>query len=390
MTGSLAVYFSRLPDPRGDRGRRHHLIDVMVIAVLAVLCGAEHWTEMEEFGHAKEKWLKTFLELPNGVPSHDTFGEVFAALDPDAFEACFRAWTLAVAGEIVGVLAIDGKTIRRSYDAATGQTAVHMVSAWAADNGVVFGQVAVGDKSCELEAIPALLKLLSLKGLIVTIDALGCQKEIAGQIVRQGGDYLLAVKDNQPTLHADIKGLFEWAENRGFAGLKHASSEETTKGHGRVEARRVSVLWDLRQIAGADQWPGLSCVVKVRSERTAIGPKGGGKTSVQDRFYISSVKTRRSEELGRAARAHWGVENGLHWVLDVTFGEDSSRVRMRRAAQNLSRVKRLTLNILKLAPMTKSKSIKSKRFVAGLDHDFLLKVLRDGAAWPTQDQTTSR
>lgn len=390
MAGSLVLHFSRLPDPRGDRGRRHKLVDVVVIAVLAVLCGAEHWTEMEEFGHAKEKWLRTFLGLPNGIPSHDTFGEVFAALSPDAFEACFRSWTLAVAGQIAGVLAIDGKTIRRSFDAATGKTAVHMVSAWAADNGVVFGQVAVDDKTNEITAIPALLRLLNIKGLIVTIDAMGCQKEIAGQIVRQGGDYLLRVKDNQPTLRADIKGLFEWAESRGFSGLRHAHSEETTKGHGRVETRRASVLWDLRQIAGADQWPGLLCVVKVRSERTVLAPAGGRKTSVEDRFYISSIKTRRAEELGRAARAHWGVENGLHWRLDVTFGEDSARVRTRHAAQNLSRVRRLTLNILKLAPMTRSKSIKSKRFVAGLDHEYLLRVLHAGAAWPTQDQTTIR
>jgi len=390
MTGSLVLQFSRLPDPRGDRGRRHKLVDVLTISVLAVLCGAGHWTEMEEFGHAKQKWLRTFLELPNGIPSHDTFGEVFAALSPDAFEACFRAWTLAVAGEIVGVLAIDGKTIRRSFDNATSKSAVHMVSAWGADNGVVFGQVAVGDKSGELGAIPPLLRLLNIKGLIVTIDALGCQKEIAGQIIGQGGDYVLRVKGNQPTLHADIKGLFEWAENRGFSGLRHAHSEETNKGHGRVETRRASVLWDLSQITGADRWPGLTCVLKVRSERTHIHPAGGATTSVEDRFYISSVKTRRSEELGRAARAHWGVENGLHWSLDVTFGEDSSRARMGNAAQNLSRVKRLTLNILKLAPMTKSKSIKSKRFVAGLDHNYLLQVLRAGAVWPTQHQTTSR
>jgi predicted transposase YbfD/YdcC len=391
MTGSFMLHFSRLPDPRGDRGRRHKLVDVLAIAVLAVLCGAEHWTEMEEFGHAKEEWLRTFLELPNGIPSHDTFGEVFAALSPEAFEAAFRAWTLAVAGQMVGVLAIDGKTIRRSFDAATGKTAVHMVSAWAADNGVVFGQLAVADKSSELTAIPALLKLLNIKGLIVTIDALGCQKEIAGQIIRQGGDYVLRVKNNQPRLHEDVKGLFEWAENREFSGLKHAHSEETTKGHGRVETRRVGVLWDLAQITGADQWPGLSCIVRVRSERTVLGTRpGGDKASVEDRFYISSAKTRRSEELGRAARAHWGVENGLHWCLDVTFGEDSSRVRVRHAAQNLSRVRRLTLNILKLAPPTKSKSIKSKRFVAGLNHDYLLQVLRAGAAWPNQDQTTSR
>jgi predicted transposase YbfD/YdcC len=385
MTGSIVLFFSAIPDPRGDRGRRHKLIDVLTIAVLAVLCGAEHWSEMEEFGHAKEPWLRTFLDLPNGIPSHDTFGEVFAAIDPDAFEAAFRAWTLAVAGEIVGVVAIDGKTIRRSFDAATGKSAVHMVSAWAADNGVVFGQLATSDKSCELDAIPKLLAMLSIKGLIVTIDALGCHKHIAKQIIEQRGDYLLRVKDNQPTLHRDIKAMFEWAEKRGYSGLKHAHSEHVEKGHGRIERREASVLFDLRQIAGVREWAGLKCVVRVRSERMT-----STRTSVDDRYFISSVSTHRSEELARAARAHWGVENSLHWVLDVTFGEDSSRVRQRHAAQNLSRLKRLTLNILKLAPMTKSKSIKSKRFVAGLDHEYLLKVLHAGADWPNQCRTTLR
>lgn len=374
MTGSIGLYFSRLPDPRGDRGKRHLLSDIMVIAILSVICGAEHWTEMEEFGHAKEEWLRTFLPLPQGIPSHDTFGEVFAALDPEAFEACFRSWTAAVAGEIAGVLAIDGKTIRRSFDAFTGKAAVHMVSAWAADNGVVFGQIAVDDKSNEITAIPALLKLLRIKGLIVTIDAIGCQKEIAAQVVEQGGEYVLAVKDNQPTLHRDIREMFDWAEKRGFAGLRHAHSEETSKGHGRVETRRVSVLWDLSQIKDAAAWPGLRCLVRVRSERT-VGPR----TSVETRHYISSVHTRQATELGRACRAHWGVENGLHWCLDVTFGEDSSRVRVAHAAQNLSRLRRLTLNLLRLAPPTKSKTLKSKRFRASLDHQYLLQVLKAGA-----------
>lgn len=386
MTGSIGVYFSRLPDPRADRGRRHLLLDVVTIGVLAVLCGAEHWSEMEEFGQGKKDWLRTFLELPHGIPSHDTFAEVFAALDPDAFEACFQSWTAAVAGEIVGVLAIDGKTLRRSFDTATGKAAVHLVSAWAADNGVVFGQIAVNDKSNEITAIPALLKMLRIKGLIVTIDAMGCQKEIARQIVGQGGDYLLAVKDNQPTLHRDIRELFDWAERRGYAGLQEAHSEEVNKGHGRVETRRATVLWELGQISDAAAWPGLECVLRVRAQRTL-----GEKTTTEERFYISSVRTRRSEELARAARAHWGVENGLHWRLDVTFGEDASRARVGHAAENLSRLKRITLNVLKLAPATKSKTLKAKRFRASLDHAYLLTVLRAGAAsLPNDPRTTLR
>lgn len=377
MTGSIGLFFSRLEDPRDWRGRRHLLSDIMVIAILAVICGADHWTEMEEFGHAKEEWLRTFLRLPNGIPSHDTFGEVFAAISPEAFEMCFRAWTGAVAGMIAGVVAIDGKTMRGSFDGVGGRPAVHMVSAWAADNGVVFGQLAVGDKSNEITAIPALLEMLRIKGLIVTIDAMGCQKEIAGRIVERGGDYVLAVKDNQPTLHKDIKEMFEWAERRGHKGLEHAHSQETNKGHGRLETRRVDVLWELSQIKDASAWPGLRCIVRIRSSRTS-----GAATSRQERYYISSVHTRKAIELGRAVRAHWGIENGLHWCLDVCFGDDSSRVRVRNSAQNLSRLKRITLNLLKLAPMTKSKSIKSKRFVAGLDHKYLLKVLSAAPVTP--------
>jgi predicted transposase YbfD/YdcC len=373
MTGSIEMYFSRLPDPRGDRGRRHLLSDIMVIAILAVICGAEHWTEMEEFGQGKEEWLKTFLKLPHGIPSHDTFGEVFAALDPDAFEACFRAWTQAVAGAIVGIAAIDGKTLRRSYDRATGNAALHMVSAWAADNGVVFGQVAVKDKSNEITAIPALLRMLQIRGLIITIDAMGCQKEIAEQIVQQGGEYVLRVKDNQPTLRRDIEAMFQWAERRDYAGLAHAHSEEVDKGHGRIEKRRASVLWELGQITDAQAWPGLQCIVKVRSERI----KGEDRT-VEDRYYISSMHTRRATELARAVRLHWGIENGLHWRLDMTFGEDSSRVRVRNAAQNLSRLRRLVLNLLKLdtSDPKKKRSIKAKRFRASIDLNYLIALLR--------------
>jgi len=385
MTGSILLQFSAIPDPRRDRGRRHKLIDVMTIAVLAVICGAETWSDMEDFGEGTEAWLKTFLALPHGIPSQDTFGEVFAALDPIAFEAAFRAWTLSVAGELSGVLAIDGKTIRRSFDAATGKSAVHMVSAWAADNGVVFGQIAVKDKSNEITAIPALLSLLKIKGLIVTIDAIGCQKKIARQIVEQRGDYLLAVKENQPTLHSDIKNMFEWAEKRDFVGLKHSHSEETNKGHGRIETRRASVLWDLGQITGVDQWMGLECIVKVRSQRTMKG-----STTSHDRYFISSIPQRRAVEIAKAARAHWAVENNLHWVLDVTFGEDSSRVRARHAAENMSRLKRLTINILNLVPTKRTKSIKSKRFMAASSHEFLLKVLEAGLNWPNQSQTTLR
>lgn len=370
MAGSIMLFFSGLPDPRGDRGSRHLLSDIITLAILSILCGGEDFTDMEDFGNGREEWLRTFLKLPAGIPSHDTFGRVLAALDPEAFEACFRAWTGAVAGELVGVIAIDGKTIRRSFDKAGKRAAVHMVSAWAADNGVVFGQIATDAKSNEITAIPRLLRMLDLKGLIVTIDAMGCQKEIAAQITAQGGEYVLGVKANQPTLLADIQETFRWARERGFRGLKHAESVQTEKGHGRVETRHITVLWELSLLRDASLWAGLSCIAEMRCERTI-----DGATSVDHRWFISSVLTRRSEELGRACRAHWGVENGLHWCLDVTFGEDQSRARVGHAAENLSRLRRLALNMLKLYPDEKKRSIKRKRFMASLDHGYLWKIL---------------
>lgn len=370
MAGSIMLFFSGLPDPREDRGARHLLGDIIAIAILSILCGGEDFTDMEDFGHGREEWLRTFLKLPSGIPSHDTFGRVFAALDPAAFEACFRAWTLAVAGELVGVVAIDGKTLRRSFNKADKRAAIHMVSAWGADNGVVFGQIATDAKSNEITAIPRLLRILELKGLIVTIDAMGCQKEIAAQITAQKGEYVLSVKANQPGLLADVQETFRWARQCGFCGLKHAESTQTDKGHGRVETRHVTVLWELSLLRDKAAWAGLSCLIEVRSERTIAGT-----TSVDHRWFISSVLTRRSEELGRVCRAHWGVENRLHWCLDVTFGEDQSRARVGHAAENLSRVRRLALNMLRLFADPKKRSIKRKRFMASLDNNYLWNIL---------------
>jgi predicted transposase YbfD/YdcC len=365
MAEPITIIFSRLTDPRADRGRRHRLIDIVTIAILATLCGAESWTDMEDFGLAREPWLKKFLKLRHGIPSEDTFAAVFAAIDPDQFERCFRAWTLAVAGEIVGILAIDGKTIRGSGDARHDRSPVHMISAWAVDNGIVFGQLATDQKSNEITAIPQLLQAFNLKGLIVTIDAMGCQKEIAQQIHQQKGEYVLQVKGHQPELHNDIKTLFDWAQVRGFDGMKHARSEQTDIGHGRLETRRVDVLWDLRQIKNASAWAGLRCVVRVHCTRTL-----GEATSMEDHYYISSVQTKRSEELGRACRAHWGIENGLHWCLDVNFGEDLNQTRAKNAAQNLSRLRRLVLNLLKL-DTSKKISMRRKRFRASLEPEYL-------------------
>lgn len=396
MAAPITLIFSRMNDPRKDRGRRHALTDILVIALLAILCGGNTWTDMEDFGNARKQWLNKFLTLRHGVPSADTFAAVFAALDPDQFEACFRTWTLAVAGAIVGVLAIDGKTMRGSGDKAVGTALVHMVSAWAVDNNVVFGQIATREKSNEITAIPELLALLNIKGLIVTIDAMGCQKNIAKQIVEQGGDYVLQVKDNQPELRKGIEDLFQWSQQRGFDGLKHASCESTDKGHGRIEHRKADVLWDLRQILQAPQWAGLRAVVRVQCTRTimeyAPAEKSSTqqtpaekiitqKTSTENHYYITSVATNRAEELARACRGHWGVENGLHWCLDVNFGEDHNQTSVRDAAQNLSRLKRMALNLLKL-DTSKKISLRRKRFIASLDSEYLVLLFAKLALLP--------
>jgi len=382
MARSISLCFSHLSDHRGDRGTRHLLSDIMTIAVLSMLCGGEDFTDMEDFGLARDEWLRTFLKLPAGIPSHDTFGRVFAALDPDSFEACFRSWTQAVAGEIAGVLAIDGKTLRRSFDKAGKRSPVHMVSAWASDNGVVLGQLATDAKSNEITAIPKLLKMLDIKGLIVTIDAMGCQKEIAKQIVAQQGEYVLSVKANQPALLADIKETFRWARSRGLEGLKHSESKQTEKGHGRLETRHITVLWQLSLVADAAAWAGLACIAELTSTRTI-----GEITSVEHRYAISNMDTRRSTELGRACRAHWGVENGLHWALDVSFDEDHSRARVGCAAENLSRLRRIALNMLKLETSgTKKRSIERNRFLAALDQDYLIKLLQTAPANPPPSQ----
>jgi predicted transposase YbfD/YdcC len=370
MAISIVSSFALLRDPRGDRGKRHLLSDIITIAILATVCGAEHWSEMEDFGQGKEAWLRTFLRLPHGVPSEDTFGAVFAALDPEAFDAAFRAWTQSVAGSIKGVVAIDGKTLRRSFDKAGKKAAVHMVSAWAAENGVVLGRVATAEKSNEITAIPALLKLLQIKGLIVTIDAMGCQREIAQQIIEKGGDYVIQVKGNQPNLLKDVQEAIEWGERREFKGLAVSQSEETEKGHGRIETRRATVLWNTTLLRDAGAWRGLACVARIESVR-----KVGEATSVERRYYISSVAPERGKEVARACRLHWGVENGLHWCLDMTFREDESRIRAENSAQNMSRLRRAALNLLKQEKTCK-RGVQGKRFRAAIDEDYLLKVIR--------------
>jgi len=356
-------YFAELRDPRVERNREHLLEEVLLIAIAAVLSGAESWNDIADYGKAKLEWLKTFLTLPSGIPSHDTFNRVFAALDPDELEKGFVAWVGSIAKLTAGeVVAIDGKALCGTREPGT-KAIVHMVSAWAEGNGLVLGQRKVDEKSNEITAIPKLLDALELSGTVVTIDAMGCQRSIAGKIVEKKADYILAVKENQAGLLDGIKDSFRML-------AADAVAEEIDCGHGRVESRRCSVLADLSLVDKAAEWPSLQGLVRIEAERHH---KATGKTERETRFYITSLKP-DAARLNRAIRQHWGIENKLHWVLDVGFGEDLSRKRAGHAAQNFSLLNRIALNILKQDKSSK-RGIKGKRLNAAWDHPYLLKLL---------------
>ena len=316
--------FSRLKDPRDDRAKRHSLIDVVVIAICGVICGADSWVDIELFGKSKRDWFGRVLELPNGIPSQDTFGRVFAMLDAEQFQDCFVDWVRAVSEVSEGQLeAIDGKTLRRSHNRFIGKAAIHMVSAWASMNHLVLGQTKVDERSNEITAIPELLRVLDVSGCIVTIDAIGCQKEIAATIIDQDADYVLALKENQPQLHDDVVEIFDVVRKTDFAGIDHDFCETVNKGHGRIETRRCWSVSDpdyIGYINDRQKWSGLTSVAMVESERLV-----DSETSNQVRYYISSLPS-RAESLLEATRGHWGIENSVHWILDVVFGEDNCRV----------------------------------------------------------------
>lgn len=374
ITSSLTEPFRDLPDPRSRHGRRYPLDALVTIAVCAAVCGAEDWAAVAAFGRAKADWFGTFLDLPDGTPSHDTFDRVFSRLDPDAFERCFRRWTAALGGELIGVVALDGKTLRRSFDAAAGAAAIHMISAWACEHHLVFAQLATDEKSNEITAIPRLLELLDIKGCVVTLDAMGCQKQIAEKIVEKGGEYVLAVKENQPTLHRDVSAAFDRAEREGWGDRVHDTHQQIDKGHGRIEHRTTTITRDRRDLVEAMGWPGVRCLVRVRRERTV-----GAVTTTTTHHYIASMDTRRADRVAAAVREHWGVENRLHWSLDVSFNEDQSRLRKGHGAQNMSRLRRIALNALRNDRGEKL-GIKNKRLLAGWDHRYLLRLLavKDG------------
>jgi len=365
--------FETLEDPRVERGKRHEMNDIICIAVLAVISGADGFTDMHTFAQAKLPWLKTFLNLPNGVPSHDTFGRVLAALDPDAFEQCLRRWTEALAAEGDGQLvAIDGKTIRASVDKAGQKSAIHMVNAWCNMNHLVLGQVATDDKSNEITAIPKLLKLLDLKGATVTIDAMGCQTKIAQQIIDQGGDYVLAVKGNQGSLHEDVKLLFDEAIDQHLDDMGLQSCQTVDGGHGRVETRRLWCTSQVQWFADRDRWAGLQSFACIECIREIDGARQSDR-----RYYISSIEGHNPHRFMEAVRGHWAVENRLHSSLDVSFAEDLCRVRKGHAAENLARLRRMALNLLK-HEQTSKRGLKGKRLQAALDTNYLLKVTMQG------------
>ena len=368
MTVDFMSHFARVPDPRIDRCKRHELLDILFLSICGVLCGAEGWEEIEDFGRARLDWLRQYFPYANGIPKHDTIARVLSRLEPEALQESFISWMQAASkvsdGEIV---AIDGKTVRRSFTQGGRQSAIHMVSAWACQNALVLGQQKVDSKSNEITAIPALMKLLELKGSIVTIDAMGTQREIAKDIVEKGADYVLALKGNQTTLNDEVRLLFGSPLPAGYE--EQYSERQVESGHGRIETRQYrQILLGKPGLPAADGWVGLKSVVEVSATRD-----DGTKQSGEKRYYISSCGL-DVQTIAKAVRYHWGIENRLHWVLDVTFREDESRIRRGNGAEVMSMLRRLTLNLLK-QNTTSTASMKRKRKIAALDDKLRSEII---------------
>ena len=373
-SASVLEHFSGIVDPREEQGRRHPLISIIVIGICATICGADGWVEMVEFGEGKRQWLSTFLELPYGIPKEDTFRRVFNLLDPEDFQKRFVSWiNMNSKLSKASVIAIDGKTMRGSASKKNGVKPLHIVSAWASEQRLSLGQVATEEKSNEITAIPELLKGLCIEGCIITIDAAGCQVKIAALIVKKGADYVLALKGNQGTLNDDVQLYFEGLNDSELAELEYFE-EEIDKGHGRIEVRRCWVCYDIAWLEQKERWPGLKAIIRIQSERQEV--RVPETASEETKYYISSLEV-GAEPILQAIRGHWGVENGLHWVLDVAFREDLNQILSGSGARNLGILRHVALNLLN-QEKTLKRGVKTKRLRAACDERYLEKILLQG------------
>ncbi|MEH1789424.1 MAG: ISAs1 family transposase [Nostoc sp.] len=371
ITSKFQEYFTEVKDPRVERTRYHLLTDIITIAILAVIAGAQGWEDIEEYGLNKQEWLKTFLELPFGIPSPDTFRRVFEKINPKEFEQCFRQWVQSLVEKLgVEVVAIDGKTHRGSYDRESKLKALHTVSAWSSEHRLVLGQTKVNAKSNEITAIPALLEILDISGCIITIDGMGTQKSIAQKIIAANADYVLSLKDNHPTLHQQVKNWFEDSLAQGFFGLDVSISQRVEKGHHRIENRQVYTVSvsQLPVLHEQDLWAGLTTVVMV-----VRSIQHWNKTTQEVQFYMTSLKS-DANKIGSAIRHHWGIENSVHWTLDVTFGEDECRIRSLHSPQNFALLRRIALNALERESSFR-RSIRQKSRRAAMNDQYMLSVL---------------
>ena len=366
---TLLDHFTNLTDPRIERTKDHKLIDIVAIAICGMISGADNWVAMEQYGNAKEEWLKQFLELPNGIPSHDTISRVFARLDPKEFEQCFRDWVKSISELIPGeIISIDGKTVKHSGSKGRGKKAIHIVNAWASSQRLVLGQIKVKNKSNEITAIPELIKVLELSGCLVTIDAMGTQTKIAQLIQDNGADYCLALKENQPNLYQEVVNLFDQGEGIDWSEVEHDFHRTINQGHGRTEIRRHWTMPVTELFFDESKWPGLQSVGLIESIR-----KVDGETTTSKRYYLNSFSS-DAQLLARAVRSHWGVENNVHWVLDVAFREDDCPVHSDHAPENLSQLRKMSLNLLSREKTAKI-GVANKRLKAAWDNQYLAKVL---------------
>lgn len=365
----LATHFGELKDPRAAHSIEHQLIDILIITLCATICGANDWEAIAQYGRTKQEWLKTWLELPNGIPSADTFNRVFARLKPEELQKCFMGWMQAVqkvtAGELIN---IDGKTLRGATEAGNSRSLIHMVSVWSASQHLVLGQTKVNEKSNEITAIPPLLEMLAIRGCLVSIDAMGCQTEIAKTIVEQGADYVLALKGNQGDLHTDVAQLFTAARKQNFRNIEHQFHSTVSKGHGRIETRRYWTMGNTEYLIGAHKWSGLKSIGMVESQREM-----NGKVSIEQRYYILSIQS-DAQRFAVAVRSHWSIENQLHWILDVGFAEDAAQSCQGYSAENLAVIRHIGINLLSRDKKSKV-GVKTRRLQAGWDDNYLKTVL---------------